>query len=76
MESTENLDQLRESIAAGSYVVDTDLVAGAMARKIVEATRLQRLINGYRGDARSREQDGHSRPWRGAQLRSRETPHR
>jgi hypothetical protein len=71
MESTENLDQLRESIAAGSYVVDTDLVAGAMARKIVEATRLQRLISEYRGDARSREQDGQSRPWRGAQLRTR-----
>ena len=76
MESTETFDQIRESIAAGSYVVDTDLVAGAMARKIVEATRLQRLISEYRGDARSREQDGHSRPWRGAQLRSRESPHR
>jgi hypothetical protein len=71
MESIENLDHLRESIAAGSYVVDTNLVAGAMARKIVEATRLQRVISEYRGDARSREQDGHSRPWRAAQLRTR-----
>ena len=66
----ENIDHLREKVAAGSYVVDTDLVAGTMARKIVEANRLQRVISQYR-DVRNREQDGHSRPWRAAQRRTR-----
>jgi hypothetical protein len=75
MESTGNLDELRRKIAAGSYVVDTDLVAGTIVRKIVEATRLQRIVSEYR-DARSREEGGHSRPWRAAQHRNRESPHR
>ena len=72
---TGNLDQLRERINAGSYFVDADLVAHTIARKIVEAERLQRMISQYR-DVRSREPDEHSRPWSAAQLRSRESPHR
>ena len=75
MADTSNIEQLRESVATGAYVVDTDLVAGTMARKIVEAKRLQHVISQYR-DVRSREEDGHSRPWRAAPLRSRESPHR
>jgi len=75
MADTLNIEQLRERVAAGSYVVDTQLVAGTMARRIVEAQRLQRLISQYR-DVRSREQDGHSRPWRAAARRNRESPHR
>ena len=74
MADTQNIEQLRERVAAGSYVVDTDLVAGTMARKIVEAKRLQRVIGQYR-DVRSREEGGHSRPWRAAQRRNRESPH-
>jgi hypothetical protein len=75
MVETPNIEQLRDSVAAGAYVVDTDLVAGTMARKIVEATRLQRVISQYR-DVRNREEDGHSRPWHAAQPRNRESPHR
>ena len=75
MHGTTDIDQLRERVAAGSYVVDTDLVAQTMARKIVEAERLQRVISQYR-DVRSREEGGHSRPWRAAQRRTRESPHR
>lgn len=70
-----NLDHLREKIESGAYVVDADLVAQTMARKIVEANRLQRIVTQYR-DVRSREQGGHSRPWRAAQRRNRESPHR
>lgn len=75
MERTSDIEKLRSSVAAGSYVVDSDRVAGTLARKIVEAQRLQRVISEYR-DGRNREQDGHSRPWRAAQHRNRETPHR
>jgi hypothetical protein len=70
MADTSNIEQLRECVAAGAYVVDTDLVAGTIARKLVEATRLQRVISQYR-DVQSREEDGHSRPGRAAPLRSR-----
>ena len=75
MADTPDIEQLREQVAAGAYIVDTDLVAGTLARMIVEAQRLQRVISQYR-DVRSREQDGQSRPWRAAPHRNRESPHR
>ena len=75
MAYTSNIEQLRESVAAGAYVVDTDLVAGTLARKLVEAKRLQDVISEYL-DVRSREEDGLSRPLHAAPLRSRESPHR
>ena len=61
MESIGHMDELRQSVAEGSYEVDTNLVAGTMARKILEAWRLQRIVSEYR-DARNPEQAGHSRP--------------
>lgn len=54
MNQTFQLTELRNSIAAGSYVVDAEQVAGTIARKLAEVDRVSRSLSARR-NGRSHE---------------------
>lgn len=75
MSTTRDLAELRHSISAGSYVVDSEQVAHILARKIAVAERVRRALSLSR-DGRNPALDGDHRPRRAAPRRRPGSPHR
>jgi uncharacterized protein YutE (UPF0331/DUF86 family) len=59
MNTTTDLAELRNSIVAGSYVIDPERVAGVIARKLAEIERVRRSLT---ADGRILEPAGSPRP--------------
>ena len=75
MSTTRDLAELRDSISAGSYVVDAEQVAHILALKIAVAERVRRALSLNR-DGRNPAVDGYHRPGRAAPRRRPGSPHR